>query len=229
MNRILSLLFAGLALVLGPHSALAQRIDSPYRFVESSQTLGVFGTYIDARIGAVGLGPQPGPAFGVRYGIRLGGPFDGEADVFVMPTTRMVLDTAQVDGEFRELGDVPANLAGLVASLRFNITGARTFHGFQPFVAFGGGAVLNTTGRDALEEDLVEDARFRFGTSFAGLLGTGTDWFLSERLSLRADARALLWKLRTPQAFRLGGRAAEIPADEWQRNGFISLGISYHF
>jgi hypothetical protein len=229
MIRIAILLFVAAVFALLPASAAAQRIDSPYRFVEHRQTLSLIGAHIDTEVGAVGLGPQAGNAFGVRYGIRFGGPFSGEVDVFAVPTTRVVKDTVLVMGEFREHGEANATLLAAIGSLRFNLTGARTFYGIQPHVIFGGGAVLNLNGSEPLDEEVPQDARFRFGTSFAGQFGGGAEWFVTDRLSLRGDARAVLWRLRTPDAFRLGGRADDFPADEWTRNTYFGLGVGYHF
>jgi hypothetical protein len=71
--------------------------------------------------------------------------------------------------------------------------------------------------------------RFNFGTSFAGQLGAGVEWYLAPRWSVRADARAALWKLTHPTAFRLGERGALVPPDEWENNTLLSAGISMHF
>jgi hypothetical protein len=223
------LLLGLLLLHLLPSGADAQRIDSPYRFVEHTQTLSLFGGWLGTRTGPVDAGPQPGPQFGVRYGLRVGGPFSAEADVFTVPTTRIVYDTITVGGEFRQEGEVDAALVGVLLALRFNLTGPRTWHGVQPYAVFGGGAVLNLSGRGEVEDAIPEDVRFRFGTRFAGQLGGGAEWFATERLSLRLDARGVLWRLNTPPAFRAGDRAQLIPADEWSRNDFITIGVGYHF
>jgi hypothetical protein len=228
MTRIL-LLLPMLALPLLPQAAAAQRIDSPFRFVDATQTLGLFGGWFATETGPIDAAPRPGAHFGARYGLRLGGPFDAELDVFTSPTTRMVYDTILVAGEFRQVGETDATLLGALAALRFNITGPRTWYGIQPFVVFGGGAVMNLSRRSPLDDEVPEDVRVRFGTRFAGQLGGGAEWYATDRLSLRLDARGVLWRLTTPETFRRGERAELVGADEWSRNDYFTIGIGYHF
>jgi hypothetical protein len=232
MNRF-TLAFFGAALLCSavPTAASAQRIDSPYRFVERSQSIGLYGGYVNVSPGEPDLGPQSGPAVGARYRIRLGGAFDGEIDLSVIPTNRIVTDTLTIgpDGARRIVGEAPATLLNAQAGLRFNITGPRTFHGVQPFAIFGGGAVIDLSGRDALDEEVPQDVRYRFGTSFAGQFGAGAEWYATERVSLRLDARNVLWRLRTPAGFRVGQAAREIPETAWKGNMLFGLGVGLHF
>jgi hypothetical protein len=221
----------GVALLLAtaPTGASAQRIDSPYRFVERNQSLGFYGGWVGASAATIDVGPQSGPAFGLRYRIRLSGAFDGEVDVSAIPTNRFVTDTIRVGDGRRVLGEAPMALVNAQAGLRFNVTGPRTFHGVQPFVLFGGGVVIDAAGRDALDEELPEDARYRFGTSFAGQFGAGTEWYATDRISLRLDARNVLWRMRTPDAFRRGDAARLIPETQWKRNLVFAAGVGLHF
>jgi hypothetical protein len=230
MNRFfLTLCGAVLLLCTTGSSAHAQRIDSPYRFLDRKHSLGLYGGYMNADAGVVDLGPRSAPAFGARYGLHISGAFDGELDLSLIPTTRFVTDTITVQGARRVLGEADATLLNVQAGLRFNLTGPRTFHGVQPYTVFGGGAIFDLAGRDALEEEIPEDVRYRFGTSFAGQLGAGADWYVAERLSLRLDARNVFWRLRTPQTFRTGEAGREIPEATWKRNVVFSAGVGLHF
>lgn len=223
---------AGWALVvLGPSAApaTAQAITSPYRFLDRGQSIGPFAGYISAGKGSVGFGASSGPLFGARYGIRITGPFTLEAEVGYFPTTRAVLDTVPADTTVEVVGEADLALALAWAALRFNLTGPRTFHGVQPFLLFGGGAAIDIAGDAAAEEDLAADVRFDFGTSFAGELGAGIEWFLSPSAALRLDGRNVLWRLKTPLPFLQGDRSLVFPDREWVQNFQVSAGISVYF
>jgi hypothetical protein len=215
-------------------AAAQDRIESPYRFLDHTMGGGVVLGYLGANEGRLGGGPQSAPAIGVRFGIAVTGPLQLDLEGFFAPTSRAVVDTAYTTPDSARVthGEADMSLVVAMANLRFNITGQRTWNGVQPFVAFGVGLAADVGGDQAADEAVAEDARFDFGTSFAGSLGTGLEWYPSQRWSVRADARTLLWKLKAPAAFRLENDPEAdriIPADEWEQNGVLSVGLSYHF
>lgn len=225
--RLLPLLAPALLAVAD--AAHAQRIPSPFRYVDERQAVSVFGGYVIADQGKLDLGPQSAPAFGVRYSLRLGGPFDAEASATYFPTTRVVWDTTAANQPLERLGEADFALGLVDASLRFNITGPRTYHGLMPYLVAGGGAAFTVSDDDTLERAREVDAgaRFRFGTRFAGHVGAGLEWFATRRLALRADARDVFWKLRTPPA--IVRQRNDVPGDEWVQNFVLSLGVAFHF
>ena len=209
--------------------AAAQRIDTPYRFVEQNQAGGLTVAFINTDKGSVGLGPESGTAFGARYHIRLTGPFFAEAEVLYFPSTRAVLDTAVVDSAFEQVGEADMAIVSAMASLRFQITGQRTWHGILPFILLGAGAAAQVQGDDEADAAVPGEARFDFGTTFAGQLGAGIELFPVERLALRVDVRNILWQLDTPQALLQRDIGRTLPEQEWTNNVTASLGISLHF
>ncbi len=226
--RILPLLAAAL-LGVATRPAAAQRITSPYEYIDPSQSLAVTAGYLDTSRGSVGLGPKPAAFAGVRWAIRLNGPFVIQADLDYFKSTRSVLDTAfvsQTDTSYVNRGDADQNLILALGAVRFDLTGARTWHRLQPYVLFGGGVVISTTGTNGADAAVVPDARFRFGTSFAGQFGGGIEWYLTRRLALYGDVRGVLWKLKTPQAFLL---TQKYPASEWTQNASVGAGLAFHF
>jgi opacity protein-like surface antigen len=212
-------------------SAHAQRIDSPYQFLDHSQFGGVWGGYVSTSEGRLDSGPQPAPIFGVNWALRVSGPFALYVDVGFMPTTRTVRDTMFVaaDSMYESRGEADINLLTAMGNLRFNLTGARTWHSFQPFVIVGAGMALDLASGSALEADMQPDQRFDFGTSFAGQLGIGTDWFPAPRVSIRVEARDMFWKLPVPEAFRFTEIGARFPDSEWEQNFALAAGLSIHF
>lgn len=211
--------------------AAAQRIDSPYRFLDYNQYLGGYGGYAWLSDGRIGIGPEPAPLFGVGWSIRVSGPFALAVDVGYMPTTRIVRDTVFVaaDSMYQETGESDVRLVTAMASLRFNITGARTWHGLQPFALLGAGVAVDFGGGSAADLALEPNMRFDVGTSFAGQLGAGIDWYPSSRVSVRLDARNMLWKLEIPEAFLLTSAGRELPGSEWEQNFAVAAGLSVHF
>jgi opacity protein-like surface antigen len=212
-------------------TAAAQRIDSPYRFLDHRQHLGVYAGAQSAAEGLLGLGPQASPTFGARWSIRLSGPLALGADLSFTPAQRTVRDTVFVaeDSVFRALGDVDMQILALMGDVRFNITGPRTWHGLQPFVGLGVGVARDMSGRTELEDELEPGIRFSFGTSFAGQFGAGVDWFPVERLSLRIDARNRIWRIRAPETFGLTEAGRTTGRATWENSALLSAGVSYHF
>lgn len=230
MNVLLrtSLISTAIAL-LGAAPAAAQRIDSPYRFLETTQEANFFVAHVGAQRGSVGLGPENGRAAGVRYAIRMGGPFSIEVEGMYFPTKTAVLDTTVIDSAFVRLGTADRTLVTATAALRLNLTGQRTWHGVQPFLIFGAGAAVQVKSDKAALEAAPIDARYDFGRSLAGSIGGGFAWVPSQRLAIRLDGRNLLWKLKTPAALLRANTGRVNPADEWAQNIVASAGVSILF
>lgn len=226
---------AALGLLAAPTAG--QQISSPYEFVETSQGIRVFGGYVFTDRGAVDIGPGSAPAGGVGYTIRISGPFNIDAQASFMPTTRRVYDvtddTAGVSQDpmvgLVQLGTADLSLLMLDASLRFDITGPRTWYALQPYALIGAGGVFVVSTDNAVEEELPaeSDARARFQNGFTGHIGAGVEWHATERFTLRADARDVLWKVHVPDGFQPGRR--NIDDDPWVQNLHLSLGLVYRF
>jgi hypothetical protein len=219
--------FIAAALLILPAALAGQRIESPYRFQEERQSLGAFAGYIATKPGSQDFGPQSAAYAGIRYSIFLTGPGYAEGEVAYLPTTRMVYDTVLIDGERRNLGETDLDLLLVNAGIRLSITGARHWNGIMPYIFVGGGGVIDLSGGGELNDRLAGNLRYRFGTSFAGLLGAGVDLFPTRRISVRLDSRASFWQVKTPEGFLLG--TAEVPDQEWTNNLGLGVGLSYHF
>ena len=224
-------MLAGLCAAALAQPARAQRIDSPFRFLDHNMYTGPFAGYAWLSEGRVGLGPEPAPIFGASWALRVSGPFALAVDLGYLSTTRTVRDTVFIaaDDEYEPTGEADVSLAIALASLRFNLTGARTWHRLQPYVLLGVGAAADLAGSTAADLDLVPEARFDMGTSFAGQVGAGIDVFPSSRVSIRLDARNMLWKLDIPDAFRLTENGADFGSSEWEQNFVLAAGLSIHF
>jgi hypothetical protein len=159
------------------------------------------------------------------------GPFALYVEAGYMPSTRVVRDTVydEAAGMYESLGEADIGIVTAMGNLRLNLTGARTWNSLQPFVLVGGGVAIDVAGGSDIEAELASNARFDFGTSFAGQLGAGVDWFPSSRVSIRVDARDMFWKLPVPEAFLFTENGARLSRSEWEQNFALAAGLSIHF
>ncbi|MBA2243608.1 MAG: hypothetical protein M3483_08465 [Gemmatimonadota bacterium] len=231
-RHLLTLAALGAAFFLLGTSALeAQRITSPYRYIEERQSLSVFAGYLLTQSLDPDLGPQAAPVVGARYNLRLGGPIAGEGALAFIPSERTIFAARGVDPSDPTrtipigVGTASMPLLLAEAGIRLNITGPRTWNGLAPYALAVGGVVANLRGRTAAEEDVPEDELFSFGPGFAVGMGGGTDWYLSRRFSLRAEVRDQIWRLTIPQGLTEEG----VRDSRWTNNLGLSLGAAYHF
>lgn len=232
MRPIQTTLHTLLLLALAAGAARAQRITSPYRYIDPRQSVQLFGGHISTDQPFTELGPASGAFAGGRYAIRVNGPLEIEGQLAYFPSTRIVRDTTftvhGTDSTFTEIGSAKQRVLVATAGLRFDLTGPRTWHGLQPFLAIGGGVALGVNGANEADQQVPADLRFRFGTSFAASGGGGLEWYITHNVALRGDARAFLWKLKTPQAFAIAD--ARVPADgDWTQNLSFTAGVAVHF
>ncbi|HYW09179.1 MAG TPA: hypothetical protein VE913_19625 [Longimicrobium sp.] len=239
MNRISRTAFAVLAaLTMGAGHAAAQTVSSPFRYLDRKTSVEAFGGYLftDAEVtidtaNAAEFGPQSAPVFGVRAARRITGPLSAELMVGFSPSERRIIAAAEgqdsaFTGPLDTGSTVGAPLLMTEAGVRFHLTGDRTYRGFAPFILATGGLVFDVGGASAAEDSLPEDERFDFGPALAVGAGTGADWYLGERLSLRAEASYRLWRMSVPQGFTFR-RTGE--STEWNGVAGLTLGAAFHF
>ena len=240
MKRSIICACAAAALTFTAASADGQQITSPYDFVETAQGIRGFASWVFTDRGAMEMGPHSGAAFGLGYNIRISGPFELDAQASFFPTTRTVFDDTPQDSTaltddptlgLVELGTADLSLLLVDATLRFDLTGPRTWNAFQPFALIGVGGAFVVTSDNSAEEDLpdpaVEDLRVRFRNGFTGHVGAGVEWHASQRFTLRAEARDLLWKVHVPETFLQRGRL--IDTEEWVQTAHLTLGLVWRF
>lgn len=228
--RTLCLTWLGFCLLAAIRPAAAQQITSPYRFIETSHSVGAYLGYLWAGSVDPDAGPQSAPLFGVQYHGRLNGGLLGEAMLSFAPSRRTIFanqpdpeDPSRLVPVAQEEVGAPLLLAE--GALRFHITGPRTWNGLAPFVLGGIGVALNLAGSDPLEEDAAAADRFDFGPALAVGVGLGTDYFLSDRLSLNLEVRDRLWRIVVPPGLSDTG----LEESNWKNNPSISIGAAVHF
>jgi hypothetical protein len=207
--------------------------DSPFRDIRKGHTLAAIGSYFGGSGGRFNIGPHTGPVYGGRYDIRTGstiqiglGVAHGSVDRFIVnPFVRLVN---------RRSGPVKQSLTLADISLQFNLTGGKSWNRLAPFVAAGVGiALAGDTPADTSEYD--------FGRKFYVAPSAGVRFFLSDRIHIRGEARAVFWKLNYPATFQAepveepgtpDDPNAVIPGEnlsEWTASPWLQLGVGYAF
>lgn len=225
--QVRAALFA-LALTLGGGAASAQTIPSPYRHIERAQSLSLFGGYLSTSRGDLDLGLASGPTFGLRYAGRFAAPVAGIVRVSVTPSERTIYtrsDANDPDSPLEAVEDASATILSAEAGVRLLLTGPRTWHSLAPWVQATGGVITVAGSRTAAESQLPTGQVVDFGPSFAVGVATGTDWFLTDRVSANLSLDGLLWRLPIPEGLSDTGSEES----EWTRNYGFSIGVAYHF
>ena len=222
-----------LLLIAVAHSTAAgQVIPSAYTFVENGQAWEISGGKSDLNPGRLGLGPRDATTFGGRYAVAFGGAMNLDVDGTLFMSMRHVLDVSR-PADDRSLGRADINVFLVDARLRLNLTGQRAWHGLQPFVLFGGGVGFAPSMDRGLEvaTTMAADEWYDFGTRFAGTLGGGTSFHISNKISLRLDGVLNLWKILTPLGWRTveNDPLLENPEGEWVSAKTIRLGAAWRF
>lgn len=235
-STLVVLVALGLGFSAAP--AAAQSIDSPYDFVDPTMEIWVFGGGVLTERGTLDTGPGSGPIGGLGYTLRVSGPFNLDARLALVPTSRRVYTVVQADTAaivedptvgLEQIGTADLSLLLADASLRFDVTGPRTWNRLQPFVLIGVGAAFSVTSDNEAEDALPEDVdlRVRFQNGVTGHVGAGIELYMSDRFTLRAEARDLLWKVHVPEGFRTRHRV--VAEDQWVQTAQLTLGLGIRF
>ena len=206
---------------------------SPFRDIRKGHTLTVTGGYFSGDGGNFGIGPHSGSVFGARYDIRtsrtiqLGaGVAHGSLERFIVNPFVLLVN--------RRSGPVSQSVTFAEIALQFNVTGGKSWHRIAPYLAASGGlAFASSTPADT--------SRYEFGRKLYVAPSIGLRFFLSDRIHLRAEARATFWKLKYPTTFQDEPREepgtppnsnAVIPGnklDEWTTSSWLQAGLAYSF
>lgn len=212
-----------------PTLGAAQSIPSSYRYLEERQEVGLFTGLMSAGAGRFGYAPDGGTPIGLRYGVELSGPLGFEGLVGVVDGSRDIVDPGRVEGD-RVIGEADSRIAIIDARIRFSFPGRRSWKRLSPFIVFGGGIALDASPETALDDTLLAEDVFSFGTSFFGTLGAGTRWFVTDKVTLRADGIFSLWKVDTPPGYSDPARGfTGVEEGEWLRGNSLQFALMYRW
>lgn len=207
---------------------------SPFRDIPKGHSVtGVFGR-IGGGGGRLGIGPQDGTVFGVRYDVRTGGTVQFGLTLAQATMHPFIVDPF-VQVVRRKTGPVAQQVRFADVSLQLNLSGGKTWHRLAPYT----GVSLGVAFSDRVAADT---SGFRFGNKFYFAPQIGTRFFLTERLHLRADVRGVFWKLNYPVSFTdepvldpgtppddSHAVITDQRLSEWTLTPWIQIGLGYSF
>ena len=205
-----------------PHS-------SPYRDIRKGHTFTVLGGYFSGDGGQFNIGPHDAAVFGVRYDVRTGGTIQLGLGIAHGNLKRFIVDPF-VPLASRKTGPVRQSVTLADVTIQFNLTGGKSWHPIAPFVAAGAGLAL-------AGDTPADTSLYDFGRKFYFTPGAGVRVFLSDRIHLRAEAKATFWKLNYPATFESAPVAEPTtPAvitdgklTEWTSSRWLQIGLGYSF
>lgn len=212
-----------LALFVCPILLAAQVGHSPQRSPYSDLAKGNSITFMGGRFmgdgGRVGVGPNSGYTFGIRYDFHASKPLALGLGVERGNLERLIVNPFNAADQ-RVSGPVDQKVTFIDAFITLNLTGGKTWHGFAPFTGiFGGVAFAESTPADT--------TGYNFGRKGFFGPGAGFRMFLGNRLHLRAEARASFWKLSYPSSFNAGVTPVTADVKEWNLTPWFVVGLGF--
>ncbi|MFL5403400.1 MAG: hypothetical protein ACJ8BF_11355 [Gemmatimonadales bacterium] len=207
---------------------------SPYRDIRKGHSFTAVGGYFKGGGGDFNIGPHSGAIYGVRYDIRNGSTIQLGLEIERADLDRFIVNPF-VRLANRKTGPVKQSVTFADIALQFNLTGGKSWHRIAPFVGASAGLAL-ASGTPA------DTSQYEFGRKFFVAPGAGLRLFLSDRLHLRAEARATFWKLNYPATFKVepteepgttDNPNAVIPPggklSQWTSSRWLQVGLGYTF
>jgi hypothetical protein len=232
-KRSFALLAVGMAVLLTPSVTSAQvghsPTSSPYHDIRKGHTFTVTGGYFKGDGGRFGIGPHGDYVFGARYDIRSSSALQLGIGVARGTLHRLIVNPFVVVAN-RVSGPVDQAITFAELNLQFNLTGGKTWHRLAPFVAVSGGIAFS-------QSTPADTSQYEFGNKLYLAPTAGFRFFISDRLHLRAEARATFWKLKYPTTFQqvppedptappvLAGNSTT----EWTSSRWLQAGLGYSF
>jgi hypothetical protein len=206
---------------------------SPYRDIPQGHTVTpIFGQFGGSG-GRFEIAPHDGQVYGLRYDIRTGSPIQLGLGVMRGTLTRLIVDPF-VQLANRVSGPVDQTVTFAEANLQLNITGGKSWHRVAPFVGSGVGLTF-PSGTPA------DTSGFELGKKVYLAPFVGVRLFVTDRLSLRGEARAVFMKLKYPTSFEqeppLEPGTPSNPnavitdgrVSEWATSSLLAVGLGYSF
>jgi hypothetical protein len=209
-------------LIFAPAAALAAQSgflpsQSPYRPIENGRYFELSAGRVYGGGGFLQLGPRNGTSEGIRFVIRGKNTLQFSFGAWVAGTERTVID-ADDSVATRNKGLFDQRLIAGDISIQLNLTGGKTWHGLAPLAAVTFGLVHGE------RSPAIDTSGYRFGNKIFFAPTIGTRWFVGQRLYLRLDARALIWKLTYPPSY--SDEPAKQPGTATNSNAVNTRGLS---
>ena len=188
---------------------------SPYRDVLRGPMVRITTGYFSGTRGRIPVSPSDGPTGGLRFEYPMSNLLTFAAGVAYAQTDAFFFDPN--DSVPQAKGPINNDLLLFDLGLQASLTGAKTFHGLQPYV----GASLGLVFGSAVASDT---SGYSFGTKLSYGPELGIRWHPTRRLSFEAGYRLLFYKLRYPFSYQpkllpLGAPLSQLTAHPWAMFG----------
>lgn len=225
-------MIAAVLLAAGPPHPLSAQVGhepahSPYHDVARGTVAVVTFGYLGGSRGGVGVGLSNGAIGGIRWEPQLGA-IGASLGVAYGRTTSFVVDPTK-DSVSRKTGPYDNAVVIADAGLQLVLTGRKTWRGFAPYI--GGALGVAVAGKLARDS-----SGYEFGSKITLAPNAGVRWYPARRLSVRADVRLLLWKLKYPVSYKVPNaidqsRVLPVTAalDEWTAHPWTTIGVGWTF
>jgi hypothetical protein len=206
---------------------------SPYHDIRKGHTFTPTYGQFGGSGGEFGIGPHDGPTYGFRYDLGSGSTVQIGLGFARGHLTRLIVDPF-VQLVNRVSGPVNQTVTTAEVNLQLNLTGGKTWHRLAPFVGSGVGLTFPSS-------TPADTSRFKFGHKLYFAPFTGIRVFVTDRLSLRGEARVVFWKLKYPTTFTdepalepgTSGHSNAVITDgrlnEWTTSSWLLVGLGYSF
>jgi hypothetical protein len=202
---------------------------SPYRDIRKGHSFTVTGGYFKGNGGKLFIGPHSGAVFGVRYDLRTASTLQFGIGLSRGNLERFIIDPFVILAN-RRSGPVKQSVIFAELDVQFNVTGGKTWHRLAPYVATSAGIAFG-------ERTPTDNSGYNFGRKVYLAPAIGFRFFLSDRLHLRAEARATFWRLNYPATFQQAPRddpsappvLAGGSTTEWTSSRWLQAGLGYSF
>jgi hypothetical protein len=207
---------------------------SPYRDIRKGHTVtATFGQFGGSG-GRFGIAPHDGQIYGFRYDLRTASTIQIGLGFARGDLDRLIVDPF-VELVNRVSGPVKQTVTFAELNLQFNLTGGKTWHRLAPFV----GSAVGFTFPSGTPADT---SRFELGHKIYLAPNVGFRFFITDRIHLRGEARAVFWKLKYPSTFTdepalepgnppqsSNAVITDGNTSEWVTSSWLQVGLGYSF
>lgn len=204
---------------------------SPYRDITRPNGFLLQYGHLGGDGGDLGVGPHGGDGWNIRYNVRLSGLLSAHLGFGHFSGTRDAYypdDSAAT----RRTGPYTQGITFIGAGLQTMLTGPKTWHRLAPYLDGEVGAAIGSdVGADTASS-------YSFGTKLYVAPSAGVEWFATQTVRLRFDAKLVLWKLTYPPSYfqiplKEPTAAPIIPSGgsttEWTVTPWLSAGVFLAF
>lgn len=167
---------------------------SPFREIRFGQTIELQGGQLFGDGGPIKVGPQDGQILGARINFRGNHSLQLALGGWTAGAKRYVVD-ADKPPATRVSGPINHRLIGGEFTIQLNLTGGKTWHHIAPYAGVGLGLVNGS------KSPAADTSGYSFGTKLYFAPNVGTRLMVSQRLFVKAEARAYFWNLKYPNSY----------------------------